>query len=302
MNISICLATYRRPDRLRLLLDDLVQQRLVPHQVVVIDNDSGRSGSAPVELALAAGAPFHLLYAVEPRKNVAHARNLGIELATGDWLAFIDDDERAPVDWLERLSNAAVAYRADAVQGPVEPVLPDGVAGWLRRGRFYDWPRMASGTVVPRNRLRLGNLLLKRSSLDPGGHHFDPAYGQTGGEDGDWLSRLAQAGTRIVWCDEASVLEPVEPSRLSLRWLLMRSLRGGQDFARHALAGRYGPLNATSRILFFCRALLQCLVALALAVLSLPFGLHRSAHWLSKASANLGKLSAFAGLHYREYA
>lgn len=302
MNISICLATYRRPDRLRSLLDDLAQQQWLPRQVVVIDNDSARSGHVAVEVALAEGAPFPILYAVEPRKNVAHARNLSIELATGDWLAFIDDDERAPVDWLARLAEAAIAHRADAVLGPVEPVLPDGVATWLRRGRFYEWPRMSTGTVVPRNRLRLGNLLLKRSSLDPGGHHFDSAYGQTGGEDGDWLSRLAQAGTRIVWCDEASVFEPVERSRLSLRWLLLRSLRGGQDFARHALAGRYGPLTAMRRLRFLLRALLQLLAALALAVLSLPLGLHRSALWLTKASANLGKLSAFAGLHYREYA
>ncbi|HEX5756301.1 MAG TPA: glycosyltransferase family 2 protein, partial [Arenimonas sp.] len=173
MNISICLATYRRPDRLRTLLDDLARQHCLPRQVVVIDNDSARSGSAAVDLVLDAGAPFQILYAVEPRKNVAHARNLSIEFATGDWLAFIDDDERAPVDWLERLVKTASAYRADAVLGPVEPVLPNGVAAWLRRGRFYEWPRMPTGTVVPRNRLRLGNLLLKRSSLDPGGHHFD---------------------------------------------------------------------------------------------------------------------------------
>ncbi len=50
------------------------------------------------------------------------------------------------------------------------------------------------------------------------------------------------------------------------------------------------------------RAVLQLLVAAGLSVLTLPFGRHRSALWLTKASANLGKLSIFIGWHYREYA
>ena len=111
-----------------------------------------------------------------------------------------------------------------------------------------------------------------------------------------------QAGGRIVWCDEAVVEEPVEAARLSLRWLLLRSLRGGQDFARHVLAGRHGPVTAMRRAQLFLRALVQALAAGAFALLCLPLGRHRAAHWLTKASANLGKLSTFAGWHYREYA
>jgi succinoglycan biosynthesis protein ExoM len=130
---------------------------------------------------------------------------------------------------------------------------------------------------------------------------FDPAYGLTGGEDGDLLTRLVQRGARIVWCDEAIVHEPVEPARLSLRWLLLRALRGGQDFARHSVAGRFGPLTATGRLRFFLRALLQSAVAAGLALLVWPTGRHRAARWLLKASANVGKMSIFLGWHYREY-
>ena len=92
------------------------------------------------------------------------------------------------------------------------------------------------------------------------------------------------------------------PSRLSLRWLLLRSLRGGQDFARLILAGRHGPVTGARRGQLFLRALAQLALALLLALACLPLGLHRSAHWLTRASANLGKLSTFVGLHYREYA
>jgi len=302
MDISICIATYRRPQRLRSLLNDLAHQQLLPREIIVVDNDPASSGYAPVQEARAARFPVPIQYDIQPIKNVAITRNRTVELARGEWLAFIDDDERAPPEWLARLADTGTRFHADGVLAPVEPVLPQDAPAWLKRGEFYNWPRMPTGTVVPRTLLRFGNLLLSGALLRSQARIFDPAYGQTGGEDGDLLTRLEQGGARMVWCDEAVVHEPVELARLSLRWLLLRSMRGGQDFARHILAGRYSPVTIVHRTQLFTRALLQMLVAGALAFLCLPFGLHRAAHWLTKTSANFGKLSAFLGLHYREYA
>jgi succinoglycan biosynthesis protein ExoM len=155
--------------------------------------------------------------------------------------------------------------------------------------------------VVPRNKLRFGNLVMRAALLRETRTPFDPQYGLTGGEDGDLLAKLSQNGARIVWCDEALVHEPVESSRLSLRWLLLRSLRGGQDFARHRLTGRFGPITSVGRFELFGRALFQSALAAALALVSWPIGRHRAAFWLLKASANLGKMSIFVGMHYREY-
>jgi len=301
MTISVCIATYRRLDRLAAVLDDLSRQTLLPMEIVVVDNDADGSAAAVVEAHRRTSPPFALHYAVQPLKNIALTRNRTVEMAAGEWVAFIDDDERAPPDWLVGLDAAAKAYAADGVLGPVDPVVPPEAASWIRRGKFYDFPRMASGEVVPPNRLRFGNVLLRGRLLRELEVCFDPAYGLTGGEDGDLLSRLALAGARIVWCDEAIVREPIEQSRLSLAWLLRRSLRGGQDFARHSLSGRYGT-QGTGRMRLLVRALLQLIAAATLSVLALPLGRHRAAHWLTKASANLGKLSVFMGWHYREYA
>jgi succinoglycan biosynthesis protein ExoM len=161
---------------------------------------------------------------------------------------------------------------------------------------------MSTGTVVPANRLRFGNVLLRAALLRQTRAPFDPGYGLTGGEDGDLLGRLVQRGARIVWCDEAVVHEPVEAARLSLRWLLLRALRGGQDFARHRLAGRFGRLTSAGRVRLLLRALLQAALAAVLALATWPRGRHHAVHWLLKVSANLGKLSTFFGWHYREYA
>jgi succinoglycan biosynthesis protein ExoM len=300
--VSLCIATYRRPEKLASLLQDLTAQRRLPDEVIVVDNDAAASAQPVVSRQIELGVPFPIVYDIQPLKNISLTRNKTVELAGGDWLAFIDDDERAPQVWLEQMLDAAERFGADGVLGPVDPVVPSTAPVWIRRGRFYEFPRMRSGIAIPPNRLRFGNVLLRSSALHGMAQPFDPAYGLTGGEDGDLLARLVQNGMHIVWCDEAVVHEPVEPARLSLRWLLRRALSGGQDFARHTLAGRYGKLSRPARTIFLCRALLQAFAAACLVLATWPLGRHVAAKWLVKLSANLGKISAFSGWRYREYA
>jgi succinoglycan biosynthesis protein ExoM len=302
MHVSICIATFRRTERLRVLLQDLANQQLLPYEVIVVDNDAAGSARAVAEWAQRSFSDLPIRYDVQPVQNIALTRNRTVEMARGDWLAFIDDDERAPPGWLLGLTTAASTYAADGVLGPVVPVVANTAPAWIRRGTFYEWPRLTTGSTVPPHQLRFGNVLLRASLLGHAQPPFDPAYGLTGGEDGDLLTRLANAGARIIWCDTAIVHEPIEAARLSLRWLLRRALRGGQDFARHTLAGRYGSVTALTRVTFITRAVLQSIAALGLAGVSWPRGRHRTAHWLLKAAANAGKLSVFWGYHYREYA
>jgi succinoglycan biosynthesis protein ExoM len=302
MNVSICIATYRRPERLAALLEDLARQRRLPEQVVVVDNDAAGSARVVVERCRTAGAPFAIDYDIQPEPNIALTRNRTVALARGDWIASIDDDERAPETWLGQLAEAAGRYEADGVLGPVVPQVPAEAPDWIRRGRFYDFPRMPSGHVVPLNRMRFGNILLRADLLCTEAGPFDAAYGLTTGEDADMLIRLVDGGARIVWCDEAVVHEPIEAKRLSLRWLMQRALSGGQEFARKAVTGRYGPISVIGRGRLFLRALTQMLLGAGLALISLPVGRHVAARWFIAACANFGKVSIFWGWRYREYA
>ncbi|MDP4302818.1 glycosyltransferase family 2 protein [Leptothrix discophora] len=307
-SISVCIATYRRPDRLGHLLDDLVRQSLLPLEVVVVDNDATGSAREVVAWRRARGCPFELVYGTQPEQNIALTRNRSVALAHGSWLAFIDDDERAAPHWLADLVEAACQHAAfgqdaaDAVLGPVVPLLPETAPAWIRAGDFYRWPRSRTGAIVPLNRLRFGNVLVRGALLRDRESPFDPAYGLTGGEDGELLGRLVQQGARVIWCDEAVVTEPVEASRQNLRWLMLRGLRGGQDYARHRLSGRFGRLGLAGRAGLMVRSAAQCAVALVLVPLGALLGRHRAAQALILAAANAGKVSGCAGWHYREYA
>jgi len=300
--LSVCIATYRRRERLSLLLADLLVQQRRPDQIVVIDNDRDGSAREVVEQFRTHAQGIDVVYGIQPEKNIAITRNMTIAKATCFWVALVDDDERAPPEWLARLVQTARATQADGVLGPALPLVPDTAPGWIRRGGFYDWARFPTGTPVPANAFRAGNVLIRRDALMAMQPLFDPAFGLTGGEDGDLFMRMRLAGHRFVWCDEAIVTEAVEPARLRLEWILKRARRGGQDFARHVLGGKLGPATPPRLFVFFVRAILQMLLGGALAVLTLPFGRHRAVHWLARACANYGKLSALWGSRYLEYA
>jgi len=51
MSISVCIATYRRAERLALLLEDLRQQERLPDEVIVVDNDAVGSARSVVRAA-----------------------------------------------------------------------------------------------------------------------------------------------------------------------------------------------------------------------------------------------------------
>ena len=299
--VSICIPTYQRNERLKLLLDDLLQQTRLPDQVVVVDNHSG-GGARPIVEAYRARAPFPVVYDVQPQPNIALTRNRTVELANGEWMAFIDDDERAPKEWLQELLRAAGDLKADGVLAPVEPQVPASAAAWIRRGSFYDFAHQPEGAEVPYECMRFGNVLLRGDLLRAEPGPFDPGHELMAGEDTDLLVRLARKGARIVWSEKAPVYEPIEAVRLSFKWLMLRALSGGQAFARYTVAGGFRPIGWAGCIWFYIRAFLQMLLSLVAAAVMCVFGRHRGAAWLFKASANFGKLTALYGWRFRQYA
>lgn len=296
--VSVCICTFRRPQALRQLLDSLQQQTVLPARVVVVDNDGLRSAEA---VCKDADYRFELIYDHEPEQNISRARNRTLRHAQGQWVGFLDDDELAPPDWLEKMLACAEQFQADGVLAPVISEVPVGAPAWIRRGDFYGRERYPTGTVVPTNQLRIGNALILHTRIASKPDPFDPAFGLTGGEDGRLLGQLVGDGAKLVWCDEAVVTEPVEAKRLSLNWILMRAMRGGQDYGLHFLAGAYGSVGPVRRLVFVLKALAALLLSAPAAAVSFPFGRHRAAFWLKKCYAQLGKLLAFSRYRYQEY-
>ena len=107
-HIAVCVCTYKRPQLLKRLLEELRGQDtggLFTYSIVVVDNDHSRSAEAVVgDFAVSSGIPIK--YCIEPQQNIALARNRAIDNVDGDLIAFIDDDEFPIKSWLLTLFEA----------------------------------------------------------------------------------------------------------------------------------------------------------------------------------------------------
>ena len=301
--ISVCLCTFRRPQRLAAVLDDLLSQQSDVAQlleIVVVDNDAQGSAEATVKAAAArATVPLH--YLIEPQQNIAIARNRSVAHARGEWLAILDDDERAPTNWLDSLGAAALEYEADGVFGPVHHWPPDDAPEWFKRGRFLDRAAQVSGSTPPGNRLYTNNALIKKDVLCRIDGPFDPAFGISGGSDTIALSQVHATGARLVWCEDAGVTEDVDPNRVNVSWLLQRAARGGRDYALLVWRGHIPPLYGMRRAGLVIDTVVKGTAALLLCVVTLPAPKHLRVNAWRKLWAHWGRIRAFTGARFEEY-
>jgi len=295
-DVSICIATFRRPFGLVRLLDSLSRLKLperVSVEVIVVDNDA--AGDARDRTVAACDFARTARWLVEPRQNIALARNCALDAAQGHWIAFIDDDEVADEDWLTAFWAQVERDAGDGFFGPVLPRLDHEVTPWLDVERFYGRRRHPTGTPIGAADVSTSNALVRRALLAD--QRFDPAWGRTGGSDVELFDRLLGAGARFLWCDEAVVREIVPVGRHRLRWLTQRAFRGGVGFTRLQLERRRP--HAVRRGL--PRALLATLTLLPLLPLARVLGRAAAAQLWLRLCVQLGHLWAFAGRSYEEY-
>jgi glycosyltransferase involved in cell wall biosynthesis len=243
-HVDVCICTYRRPRLLKKLLTCLREQRtesLFTCSVIVVDNDVGQSARQTVD-EFRAQAGWHLRYEVEPVQNIALARNRAVQSATGDFLAFIDDDEYPGPDWLITLVEAQKRWNADGILGPVIPHYETEPPSWVIRGGFYERPSHATGTKLDWKNTRTGNALLRRSLFQEEDNLFRQEFGG-GGEDRDFFRRMIRKGHVFIWCAEAPVYESIPPERFKRSFMLKRALVRGKiphfrpvDYAKSLLA------------------------------------------------------------------
>jgi len=101
--------------------DSLLSQTLGTDRIQVVAVDDGSDDGSAAELLRLAGLHPGLLTAVplDTRRGPAHARNLGLGLATGRYLFFLDSDDRLGPEALQRMVATADEHGSDIVLGRV---------------------------------------------------------------------------------------------------------------------------------------------------------------------------------------
>lgn len=221
MRIAIIVATYRRPEALRALLEGYRQQDSGDFEVIVADDGSGPDVREVVD-AYVREAPFPIthLWHEDRGFRATVMRNRGLATTDADYVIYTDGDCVPPADFVRRHRTLAEAgwflsgnrillseaFTARVLQENI-PVHRWGLSQWLRaslRGdanRFAPMVRLPDG---PWRRLSASrwrgvktcNFSAWRSDLIAV-NGFDESYaGRWGLEDSDLVIRLLHAGIR----------------------------------------------------------------------------------------------------------
>ncbi len=135
MRISVVICTFNRSCRLADALTSLLAQQNINRidcEIIVVDNNS-TDGTDAVVGQFMPRFNNRLRYYFEPTQGLSVARNSGIRIATGEIIAFIDDDVIVDEQWLNNIGKY-FKNNADlvAIAGRVLPKFFGERPSWLK--------------------------------------------------------------------------------------------------------------------------------------------------------------------------
>ena len=223
VSVVICAYTIDRWSQLKKSVASVEAQTSPPIEIIVcIDHNEEllrRCEEYFVKGRSAAAMPLIVL-ANKYDGRLGSARNTAADSASGEVLAFLDDDAAAAADWLERLVASYDDERVGAVGGAPLPVFE------LRRPRWFpyefDWVFGCAYRGLPLTRAPLAHLIganmsVKRSVLrEVAGFHSDDH------DDMDMCHRIAYAQHRVLYEPLAIVHHFVPATRTTWHYFWRR--------------------------------------------------------------------------------
>lgn len=227
---SVIIPTFRRPGQLAACLNamtglDYSRERF---EVLVIDDGSPETLDAVVAPFLSS-LPIRLIR--QANRGPAAARNLGLQNACGELVAFTDDDCRPEPDWLLHLARVferepEVALGGAVVNSLSENIFAEASQFLINYLREYYQATGRNGFFTSNNLAFPARLLKQMSGFN---EHFPLAAG----EDREICDRWLRQGRKLVFVPDAVVSHS---HNLSLSGFLRQHFnygRGARHFHRH---------------------------------------------------------------------
>lgn len=110
--VSIIIPVYNeRKEYLEECIRSLENQSYSNIEIIIIDDGSDEIAQKMIEVVSESDDRIKLLR--KANEGVSAARNKGIELATGDYITFVDSDDKVDADIINRMMKNAIKYEAD---------------------------------------------------------------------------------------------------------------------------------------------------------------------------------------------
>ena len=231
--ISAVICTFNRAELLKVALESVCQQSLERslYEVIVVDNNSTDN---TYEVVAGFDHLGNVRYCTETRQGLSHARNSGWHLAQGEYVAYIDDDCRAPADWLEVASDVIGRLSPAVFGGPYSPFYITPRPAWFKDGYGSSHKGEEARPLAQNEYLSGGNVFFRRSLLEEL-DGFDARFGMYGDSLGYGEETVLQRRIRANRRDELIYYDPklyvyhlVSPQKMSLRWIARQRFVDGR--------------------------------------------------------------------------
>ena len=292
-SVVVCAYTFERLELTSACIRAVLAQPERPEVIVVTDHND------ELGEALRTRFPGVAVVPNSKRRGLGGARNTGVEAASADLVAFVDDDAEPSPGWLAGLAAGFKDPRVVAVGGDAEPVWEGSPPAWFPDE--YLWVVGCSYRGMARDgpiRNPLGcNMAFRRAVLAPVGG-FDQMLGRIGNvpfglEETELCVRLIKAdpSARIVMVRDAAVRHHVPAGRQRPAYFLQRCFYEGVGKAQLRHLASSAALSSERSYA------LRVLPAAVLREVVGSIRLDRPLARLSKAAAIVGGLGA-AGTGY----
>jgi len=196
-DIAVAIATRDRPDTLRRCLEAILVSRVVPAELVVVDQGEQAAGLE----GLPVRAGVRVVHVRQEPRGLSASRNEGLATSSAAIVAFTDDDCVPDPAWLEAIDRAfTTSDPPDAVTGPLLPLDQPTPGKYATASRTSLVAREFLGRSLPWDVGTGANFAAKRDALDAVGP-FDVRLGvgtpARAAEDVELIYRLLSGGARI---------------------------------------------------------------------------------------------------------
>lgn len=200
--VSVIIPVKNRAALLRLTLDNLLSQSQTPHEIIVVDDHS----TDEIKLVIF-DYITDCIFLNNEGKGPGAARNLGLSVATGDFIQFFDSDDLMTKGKLEEQARALELSGADIAYGPYVQA-EETKDGWIQKDVVMQWNALPNSHNLTEWMLRGWNAITQACMFRREFLNGLPAWDEQliTHEDYLYLFRLSSANPKLIHVPKEGVL------------------------------------------------------------------------------------------------
>lgn len=206
VKVSIIIPVFNVERYIKKTLDSIVNQTFKNYEVIII-NDGSSDGTVNIVENILSVANVDFKIINQGNKGVSAARNIGINMARGEYILFIDGDDYISEKYLEKMIYSIIENQVDCIMCGGSIVDEEGrvILPYEKSYNYFDY--IISGEVALYQMLKkniwiyIGNALYKKDLIDK--YKLDFCEKNKYGEDQEFTLKFLAHSNKVACVQES---------------------------------------------------------------------------------------------------